>query len=368
MILYYIILLLSTILLYFSRIEVYENNGKTKQKILIVLALLVLVIPAGFRWNVGTDFEMYNLFFEKYKSRFVLDLQIEPMFKLFCFLPGQIFNTSLVTFILIAVYTYGLVFKFCKKNCKFYELAMFLYLCMGFYFSSLNIVRQWMAIPAMLLSYNYISEKKYYKAILFFLLSYLCHYTSILLLPIIFFLTVIKKEKTRILILLLSIFIFLFSNKIISIIQMFLLEISFLSKYAYYFSKANSMNASFILPAICLIIYVYYLLFYKVTISKDKKIIEEFDNKIKIYVNVLIFAFMFTLLGTRIDIFERMSHYFFPIVIVIIPMIIEKLKITNNKKIIFCAVLLLGLAFFTNTMLNNGGDILPYRTVIGVRK
>lgn len=360
---YYLTITVVFCLLLFSRLSENKYNGKIKQKGFIFLALFIIVVIAGLRWNVGTDFRMYNSLFHQYKNNFVFNMKIEPIFKLFCFIPGMIFEKSTMTFILIAIYTYFLVFLFCKKNCKYYDLAFFLFISMGFFFNSLNIVRQWMAIPSILLTYNYLAEKNYFRAFIFFILGYFCHYTVIILLPFLFFINVIKTEKTRLGIIVIAILSYIFSGNIMIILQNLIINISFLSKYYYYFSKVNSMNASLIIPAICLIVYAYYLILLKIN---SKKI--HFDSikfeKLNIYINVLTFAFLFTLLGTKIDVFERMQHFFYPIIIVIIPLVLEMLDNKTNKKIITILILFFGLAFFTNTMLNNGGEVIPYQTVI----
>lgn len=360
MIIYYIMLLNVFLLLFISRKCQSEYNRKIKSNFFIVCALLIICLIAGLRWNVGTDFPMYNSFFEQYKHVLTFNMRIEPMFKLFCFIPGQIFDTSTMTFFLIAVYTYLLVFIFCKKNCKYYDLAIFLFIGMGFYFSSLNIVRQWMAIPNMLLVYYFLSKEKYGKALIFFILSYLCHYTSILLLPILFILKVIHTEKARIFLIIFFILLYQASDIIVPIIQGFFANVSFLEKYTYYFNKPNTMDAKMIWPAICLLVYLYYIFFLKRSTNIKKNY---YLKKISLYINVLIFAFAFSLFGTQIDIFERISHYFLPIIIVIIPMVLEVIQNEEWKKVIILFVVILGIAFYTNTMINNGGEILPYTII-----
>ena len=122
------------------------------------------------------------------------------------------------------------------------------------------------------------------------------------------------------------------------------------------------MDAKLIWPAICLLVYLYYIIFLKKS-NNDLKTV--YLKKISLYINVLIFAFAFSLFGTQIDIFERISHYFLPIVIVIIPMVLEVIRDKEWKKVIILFIVILGIAFYTNTMINNGGEILPYTTIFG---
>ena len=122
----------------------------------------------------------------------------------------------------------------------------------------------------------------------------------------------------------------------------------------------NYISASLLIPFISIAIYVLYYMFLKNKINNLK---EKEAKKINVLINILVFAFGFELIGTNVDIVERMSHYFYPIVILVLPKILEYIRCKSNKQIILTILVMFSLLLFLNTMRNNGGEILPYRTL-----
>lgn len=353
---YILLTILIVVLLYFSRL----NENKTVKELFFSISILMLTLVAGFRWNVGTDFLMYNDLFYTFRNHIVFSNKLEPMFMLFCYIPGKFFSTSFMTFTLIAFFIYYLVGVTCKKNCKYYDISLLLFLCLGMYFSSLNIVRQWMSIAVLLKLYSILDEKFGIKHVLLVTLSFMCHYTSIFSIPIIVICKKITKEKTRIILLVVFIALKFSINNLTSIILNLISNITFFEKYFKYFSKPNYMNASFLWPVILLIIYISYLFL----LRNKMTFIDKCENrKINVWLNILVFAFGFQLLGMNIDLMERMSHYFYPIIILLIPKICEHVKNKNNRKIVFAAILIFSVIMMILNLRNNGGHFLPYQTI-----
>lgn len=352
MIIYVILLMLSVTLLFFSR-KLIEKN-KYASSLLYIISIFLFTLVAGLRWNVGTDFLMYDSFFEIFKNRLSFSLQLEPAFIIICFITGKFCNSSFLAFFTIGLFIYYFVFKACKKSCTYYDVAIFLFICFGFFFSSLNVIRQWMAISVLLNVYADLDKKISFKQIAQIVLAIMCHYTAIFVIPFIFLAKKISKEKTRVILIILFILFYCFSSKILPILFGVLSNISMFAKYEKYATTKNYLNASFIFPAICLMIYFLYILFSKKGCQKDV-LLEKM-------INLIIFAFGFSLIGTNIDIIERISQYFLSSLIIVLPIIYDCIKIPFNKKFVATCIIILGVAFFVNTMNNNGGEILPYQT------
>lgn len=356
MIIYILLLLFTVSFAFFSR----KTTNKILSKLFLGLSIFLMVLVAGIRWNVGTDFSMYESFFKVFKDIVVLTGDLEPMFMLFCYIPGRFFDTSTMTFFLIALFTYAIVSDVCTKNCKYYDLALFVFICFGFYFSSLNIVRQWMAIPLLLKLYTILGEKISFKHIFLLLAAYMCHYTSIFVFPFLFCFKYIKTDKTRIALIITFIFMKMSIHKVLPLVHNFFAGFGWATKYIKYFAMNNYISASLLIPCICLVSYALYYMFLK---NKIINLEEKEGKKINILINILVFAFGFELIGMNVDIVERMSHYFYPIIILVLPKILEHIQYKSNKQIILTVLVLFSLLLFLNTMKNNGGEILPYRTI-----
>ena len=358
MIVYVSLTIATMIFLYLSRI----SENKIIKNFIFVLSIMLMTVVAGIRWNVGTDFLMYNDFFEVFKNRITFTNTLEPMFMIFCYIPGRIFNTSFMTFTLIALFIYSIIGTTCKKNCKYYDMSIVLFLCLGMYFSSLNILRQWMSIALLLRLYTILDEKIGINHFLLMILSFMCHYTSIFVIPILFICRKISKEKIRIILLIAFVILKFIINTLLVYVFSFISNITFFEKYFKYFSGQNYINASILWPLIFVLVYIFYIVFMR---KKMPYIEKEDKNKINVWVNILIFAFGFEVLGTNIDIIERMSHYFYPIIILIIPKVYEYIENKENKKIILFGILLFCFFMMFINMKNNGGQFLPYQTIFG---
>ena len=322
--------------------------------------LMAMILVAGLRWGVGTDFFMYDQFFQFYSKEIVFSWKLEPMFMIFCKIGGFFSDKSYFTFLLIALYIYVCIFKVSQKSLVNYDISMFLFVAMGFFFSSLNILRQWMAIAALFHVYDSMIDKKLNKMIIWYFMSILCHYTSIMLFPILLAVYFIKNDKMRNILILISVLIKLNIGLVLNSLKWIVSNIPIFNKYVYYFSQKNTIQATLLWPMLCLGIYLLYLFI----ISNNKKKYGDYEcRKMDIYINLLIFSFMFTLIGTDIDIIERMQYYFIPTIIITIPLLQKYLKINNNKRIYLFGTYLVGILFFVNSLLNNGGGILPYISI-----
>lgn len=353
---YFFLIMFVYAFLYLSR----NCKRKNLSNIFIFFAILLMTLVAGCRWFVGTDFEMYNLFYYsiKAKGEFVFSLSLEPMFIAFCYITGKFFDTSFVCFLLIALYTYTFIVFACKKCCKYYDFAVFLYFCFGFYFSSLNIVRQWMAIAPILYYYATYENNSKIKNSLLLLLCILSHYSSIIIIPLIFLCKCIKKESTRLGIILVSLLLYALKDNVLLVLKNICLSFDFLSKYAHYFNGNNYSNASLMWPLVFFSIYIFYLIFYCLPKKRENSL-----NNIKINfcTNILTLAIVFAFWGRDLDLMERLSHYFLVVVVLLIPLLYQNIINKENKKFLFITISIGCLLLLINVMKNNGGDFLPYK-------
>lgn len=344
---------------FFLFLSNYKDTGRRSDKLItIILSFLPLLIVATIRGkSVGTDYLMYNNFFYDSGKLHLFKKDLEFVFVLFCKVFHFFFNEPVIMFMTIYLILYFVVYKSALKKNKYYELTIFLFIAFGFYTNTFNVLRQWMAIPLLYLGMHYICEKDSRRGVLLFIIGLLCHYTSVLTIPIFYLCTKIKSDKTRVLIIILSIIMFLNLNTFMQLLYNLFVKIHFSEKYLKYFIRAdyNSLNTNiFVMPMFTLVTYIGYII-----LIKKKVVLSKHDNFL---INCVIIGFMTALIGTRNTMFQRIQLYFVYSLIFVIPYILENYK-SKHKTILYLSCIVLGMIFFIYSLGKNGGEVLPYITI-----
>lgn len=144
-----------------------------------IIVFLTLTIPASLRYETGTDYGNYVLMFYSNASL----RRHEFLWRSLNFFIRDTLGLSvqwLFVFSSILIY-YPICFKIKRKG---YCLSVCLYLILTFYFKSYNILRQMVAVSFILWAFIRFEDKKYIKAIILFVIAYLFHKSTILILPV----------------------------------------------------------------------------------------------------------------------------------------------------------------------------------------
>ena len=348
--------LFNLIIVYFFLLLSRKTDNKVKKSGFILLSLLSLTTVAGIRYRVGTDFMMYDGFFFDINNFKVFGENIEPMFILFAKISHFfITESSVLMFFSIALFIYYYTYKSVIKNVEYYEFGIFLFIAFGFFTSSLNGIRQWMAIPLIYMLIDSLSEKKLYKSIIYTIMAYFCHKTSLILIPFVLLSFIIKKDKTRFIILVISVLLYLNYKQLNLFLYNILLHFDFMHKYLKYFTIFGDIDTNvLVMPMFSL---VSYLLFYYFTKNKEQ---DAFYRSIS---NMLVFGFGFALLGTKVHYYERLQFYFVFALIYILPKVYSSINNKGLKKMFIISCIFLGVLFYIYSLFKNGSNPLPYTTV-----
>lgn len=331
-----------------------------KSSLFILISFFSIFLISGLRYNVGTDYQEYvNLFYSISNTKIiVLDhTAIEPLFIVFIKIVSIFSNNPVWLFLAFSFFITYFIYKASIKSSNLYDLAIFLFLVLGFYTSSLNIVRQWMAASVLLFGYSFLenenSEKN--KFWWYVLLAFLCHYSSLIVIPIYFFIHKPRTNKIRIFFILLSIVIFNSTNFIIEILQYISLNIGVFNKYYKYLKMDENIGGSiFVLPMFCLLTYLFYFIINRNSISSSKSI--------EININILIIGFAFSLIGQKLMIFNRLQFFFVSVLIIVIPQLVSLVR-KKERAFVYLFFIVLGTIFLIYSLSNNGGNPLPYQTI-----
>jgi hypothetical protein len=146
-------------------------------KTFFVLAAVVLIFVAGFRYGVGTDYFAYWLGYKKYANEFLnslLSLQ-EPGFKFICWVSVLIGGNGSTVIFLSSFITVFLFLKTIYNNTNMLLPATLLYIFLGCWHGAFNGVRQYLAAAIIFSGVHFIKERKFWKYALVVFIAFLFH-------------------------------------------------------------------------------------------------------------------------------------------------------------------------------------------------
>lgn len=335
----------------FSIIPLDDNNVKIN-RVAILLSFLPLWIVSGIRYDVGQDyFYTYVPIFNSIRDTGTYpSVEWGYIFlnKLTLLFTDQYVGIFLVTSFLIVFFVYLAIYQ--QSNIPW--LSVFVFINSTFYFISMNLVRQSIAIAMFLYSIKYIEERNFKKYAIIILLGSLIHTSELIFLPIYFIANRRINFKKFIVFYAGMEFLFpLFKGFIYSFISN--------TRYAYYIGSIydDGKSSAVLSPLISLftvLIGYYYL-------NKGDNTKDKYYN---IYLNIQVIA---TLISTTLGVIPLALRLFIDfqyISILFIPRIISREK---NKFVRFILLMMIlafyVLYFYYSIGIKGGSKNLPYQTI-----
>lgn len=335
---------------------------KRKNRLFLLISLLIPILASGLRYNVGTDFKNYeniyngivpNLDLKGYMTYGPTELGIYYISNI-----GIALNLdSWFMFTVFSALTILPIYYGIKNfNLKHPSTAYLLYLLVIFPVS-FNAVRQLAAMSMVFLSVSLLYKRKNIAAIIPFIVATLIHKSSLILaifLPII--LLFIHKTTFK--------FREIFSMFIIgvtvllsgSVIFSTFMQSSILSDYSQYASTSNAAAGSILILKI-----VIFSVFLAFTIMGKLQKLEY--SRLFVVMSFLEIAMLVIGLSS-VDI-SRFAMYFSVFSLLLIPSVTESFTRQAQRPILLL-VSLYGLAmFFIQYFVLKGSDIFPYQSIFG---
>lgn len=127
-----------------------------KNKLFTYIAVLVVVLFSGFRYNVGYDYCIYEDIFINNNGK-----GIEPLFSFSIFLLKELWNDPIMMFFFFSALTIITTFFVLHNFSNNERLGFLIYLLIpGLYLNSFSIIRQAIAISLFFLGIYYLYKKK----------------------------------------------------------------------------------------------------------------------------------------------------------------------------------------------------------------
>lgn len=269
----------------------------------------MLVLISGLRvdstlysdeWNYRYAFQGYT------KMNFnSLDLNIlkEPGFTLLNYFIAQITDNSQVLIFLCAFITNLSFVLFLYRYSNDFTFSLFLYITGGTYFSSLNVIRQYLAIAIILFGFKYLLTQDLKRFTPFVLIAFLFHKSAVIAFIFYFLINSSLINKHKLISFFFIIFIFLNFNSLLN-----LLSNSGYGNYVESFST-EGYGVGIIRIAFWSLLYLVILLFQK---SNDiNSIKDKFLNCIYISFSILILSAKYVYVA-RLDYFDCCSLVVIP--------------------------------------------------------
>lgn len=180
-----------------SNLEESEVAHTPTSKFLFILASLVLIIVAGLRYWVGTDYGSYYVGYMNWANNLIPALKEfnEPGYPLIATVAVRLGGAGALSIFLASLITIALAMRTAFRNTMELKNMVLLYLFLGCWSAAFNAVRQCLAAAVVFTGYRYIREQKLIKYAFVVFAAYLFHKSALLLILPFFFVT--KKLTSR---------------------------------------------------------------------------------------------------------------------------------------------------------------------------
>lgn len=327
-----------------------SNNIRFKCKFNIwaILAIIPLILIAGFRYGVGQDyFYTYVPIFQKVlngdsdkawgDSGYILLNKFVQLFS----------NDYLGIFILTSIIFCVCIFLSIYENSSDIQLSIFLLVCTGYYFCFLNVIRQMLTVAIFMYAIKYILKNNFKHYLILIIVASFIHLSALIYIPV-YFIKSVKFNKYKMMIVIIGTF------ASARIVKGLILKLILLTKYSWYINSVYDTQKQgdiIILLNLCILIFasIYYT-------SNDVK------NNLFInlqFITVLVSAFIGIIPAAY-----RILWNFGIASIILIPNNIAKQHNVNVRILIKSTIVILYLVYFYYTVgINNSNNVLPYRTI-----
>lgn len=374
MIVYVLMLILSILFL------ILEKKAKKKwiKIICCIMAVMPFFIVSAFRYDIGTDYTRRYVFDYNRTLQGIDVPNLEILFKVimkFCIIfTEEPYLMFAITSAIIVGFILGTSFSKSKDKI----LSVCIFLLGGFFFDSLNIMRQYMAMSLIFFGYQFLlKSKRWYLAyVVTVILATLIHSSAIIMLILVFLTR--KMLVSWKWVLPTCVIVVLLNENLMNIIGFFVQNTKF---EAYLTGKFAQGEFSYLFVAENLVIYLIMMYIY----ARNKKM-DNIQTQDILFLNIQALALIVMVLGSVHMLFIRIALYFSIFQVISVPYYISKIpnekvvadlkKITKNKfkfsklekymkqVVTVVVVLCFIFAFMRTNILTNTNEVLPYKTII----
>lgn len=307
-----------------------------------VLAILLLIVFIGIRYDVGKDYPAYELMYNQYSEITADGYILEPgfmcIYNLVYSYSGLFYWVTLITVFLQITFLYLAI-----KDFKYYVFALFLFLTFsGGYTFIVNGMRQGIAACIWLYSLKYVARSNLWLFTLSIAFGGLFHYSLMLMFPLYFFLRKIFSYKFYVIGFILSVLL----SKMHILSSFFLWVISF-TPYSRYLDVSTELvgaatsNTGLVFNFINL---MGFLILYNY-----KRLIPAYSHYI-VYFNLFFIFLVARNVFMDVQIFMRILPYLSWVDIIIYPLSISHFFKGKNRILAYAVFSIIAIAVFAKVV------------------
>ena len=322
------------------------------------ISLIPIVLISSLRSNsVGTDTDNYLILFTDridswnfFEQPFLTLLNFEPLFY-FLIKSLKLLNTDFtVLLFIISTIVWTLIYLSTINRVKYFYHVIFFSLTLGFLFFTFNGVRQSIALSFVFLSVNYFIDSKKKKFFLTIFVASLFHYSAILLIPIIWFISKINFQKVH--------WIIIFFIAFMIPERVFYSSINYIFSYfPFYSNYINSIiQDGYGLTTLTFGVFLNYIILLLPLLYFKASKINSYNKHI---FNISFFGALLYIIFSGNMIFQRFIVYFTFFKIFQYSLIFDYLKKINKKHDKMILTLFFFIVFLIKITVNDSG-ISPY--------
>ncbi|MFD4703684.1 EpsG family protein [Gottfriedia sp. NPDC058432] len=333
-----------------KRFGIIKNKQFINNKYFIFPVLITLILISGLRfmnalysdeWIYRSDYaKIGNMDFKD-----IFSLKIEPGFALLNWALYKIsIQPQFLIFICAAITNTLIVLTIAKFSEKF-ELSILLYICIGFYFTSFNIMRQYLAISIVFWAIRYLGKGKFIKYLISILVASTFHFSALIMIPTYLIYKGRAWTKWTILTMVSGVTFTVSFAILVNILEAALAN----TKYSDYLKTlTEGYYGVNILRILIFIIPLFPLFIWRVPL---KKIYSNSDHLVNLYVIGVIFM----LLSSNYVFIARIADYFTIFSVLLIPKLTALFKKSSFNQLIYFGIMVCYMTFFYYQISNSAG-------------
>ena len=321
-----------------------------------VIISVLLVVLAGFRYGVGSDYFRYlesaDVWYRKFGSlRALLSWDVitkysfEVGYKALSIVAGRLFESPYAIFWIVAIVLYIPIVHFCRKYTVNARAAIATFLLFGFWGLSLNVIQQAISMMLVLFCFEALNQKKYVRFVLLAILAESFHTTAIVAILILLFVKsgiakkILKPSYRNVILMVVLGLILKFSTGLFLRIAS---KISFFSKYVGYLNATtlDGISRKYIMyGALIETVFIVGILFLSIWKKENKKseLIPETGHLSSVpldnVMSIIMLGLPLSIVGVSRTLWlaNRFAKYQFQFLLVLVPSLVENHDSETNR-------------------------------------
>lgn len=308
----------------------------------VVPSFLLLFITSTFRGDFTTDYKNYanrfeSIHFTSFSDIFKYDYNIETgyliMNKIISLFTGNsVYLFAVMTLIILICFYH----QFNKYSVSIW-LSILMFVTAGSFYASFNISRQIVAVAIIFMGSSFLYNRKMIKYLLVVIFASFFHITSLIMIPFYFILNFRINLRNLFFFALGSAIIVYNFDSLVDFVQLFV--------YDNYTENAYGMTGQKFTNSVIPIAFLLFSIFHIRKLDSN-------NTMHRIWLNATIFYAVFNILGLQIEMVERISRFFAPYSLLLIPFLFSKMK-DKNLRVVYTMVLIVVLVAYNYVILKD---------------